>query len=787
MQKNMRALIIIWPLAVSISLLWGISHQRLDKEQEGVQAARSFFQQIVLDRAWNAGHGGIYVVVTEATQPNPHLKHPLRDHTTTDGIRLTMINPAFMTRQISEIAAGQEGVQFHITSLNPLRPENSPTEWERRWLASFAQGATEQTERVGDTLRYMAPLFVTKSCLPCHAEQGYQEGDIRGGISVSLPLLTNHHNFIYLGVSHVSALILGLGIIMFIGAQISRGQEELHHSEQIQMVINRLLHQSMEHDSLNHSLADFIKNLTSLPLLGLEPKGAILLIDEQRPDTLVLRAQQGLDPAIVDICREVPLGSCLCGRAAATGELVFSDHLDSRHENHFAGIQNHGHYCVPIKNQDQRVVGIFTLYVKKGSRRDHGVEESLLAMANVLAVTIERRQMEEALKENKRLMASVLDSIQDGISVLDPDLTILHVNHTMKSWYGHALPLEGKKCYAAYHGRTQPCTVCPSRRALQSGRIETEEIALRNEEGEVCGSLELFAYPMKDEGGEVHGVVEYFRDITARKKAEEEKAAMQGFLIQQEKMASVGLLAAGVAHEINNPIGFIKSNLSTLSKYTDKLLEFSNAQAETLASLQADGELKTLRRKLKIDFIMDDTGDLLAESVDGINRIKDIVQNLKSFSRVDEAHVKMADINNCLESTLKIIWNELKYKVRIQKEYGDLPPTRCYPQQLNQVFMNLILNGAHAIGKQGEIGIRTWQEEDSILIAISDTGSGIAPDKITKIFEPFFTTKEAGKGTGLGLSISYDIIKRHGGEITVESDEGRGTTFTVRLPIVDEA
>jgi signal transduction histidine kinase len=259
----------------------------------------------------------------------------------------------------------------------------------------------------------------------------------------------------------------------------------------------------------------------------------------------------------------------------------------------------------------------------------------------------------------------------------------------------------------------------------------------------------------------------------------------QGQVIQQEKMASIGQLAAGVAHEINNPTGFIMSNLGSLQKYVDRLTEFIRIQTESLAGLPAESAeaVAQQRKALKIDFITDDLKSLVKESLDGADRIKKIVQDLKNFSRVDESELKMADINSGIESTINIVWNELKYKATLNKEYGDLPQTKCNPGQLNQIFMNILVNAAHAIEKQGEIRVRTWTENDTIKVTISDTGSGIPKDKINRIFEPFFTTKEVGKGTGLGLSIAYDIVKKHHGSIDVESEVGKGTTFTVMIPI----
>jgi len=263
--------------------------------------------------------------------------------------------------------------------------------------------------------------------------------------------------------------------------------------------------------------------------------------------------------------------------------------------------------------------------------------------------------------------------------------------------------------------------------------------------------------------------------------------ATQAQFLQQEKMASIGQLAAGVAHEINNPMGFIGSNLGSLDKYVDKFTEFIKIQSDALEKTASPEELETLRQtrnKLKIDYITDDIKELVKESLDGADRVKKIVQDLKSFSRVDEAEYKPADINECIESTINIVRNEIKYKAKVVKEYGEIPMTKCFPQQINQVFMNLLVNAAHAIEKEGVITVRTWLDGESIFASVTDTGSGIPPETVNRIFEPFYTTKPVGKGTGLGLSITFDIIKKHNGEITVDSEVGKGTTFTIRIPVV---
>jgi two-component system, NtrC family, sensor kinase len=251
-------------------------------------------------------------------------------------------------------------------------------------------------------------------------------------------------------------------------------------------------------------------------------------------------------------------------------------------------------------------------------------------------------------------------------------------------------------------------------------------------------------------------------------------------------MASIGQLAAGVAHEINNPIAFISSNLGTMVKYLERLEQFLEQQSAAVAQTAPEPlqqELARGRQKLKVDYILNDAKNLLAESQDGSERVRSIVQNLKSFSRVDDTNRSYVDINDCLESTVTIAWNELKYKATLTRDYGELPPVKCLPQQLNQVFLNMLVNAAHAIETQGEITVSTRSAGDQVLVSFRDTGCGIPEEIRSRIFEPFFTTKEVGKGTGLGLSISYDIIKKHNGSIEVESAPGCGTTFTIRLPV----
>lgn len=257
-------------------------------------------------------------------------------------------------------------------------------------------------------------------------------------------------------------------------------------------------------------------------------------------------------------------------------------------------------------------------------------------------------------------------------------------------------------------------------------------------------------------------------------------------LLQSEKMASIGQLAAGIAHELNNPIGFVHSNLGTLAGYLHDIMAIIDAYDDEArkAHGQRPAALQKLREDRDFDFVRDDIVKLLDESRDGLGRVRKIVQDLKTFSRVGEQEWLSADLHQGLDSTLNIVWNELKYKCQVVRDYGDIPPVYCLISQLNQVFMNLLVNAGHAIEQKGTITIRTRPlPDDQVCVEISDTGSGIPADRITRIFEPFFTTKPVGQGTGLGLSVSYNIIRRHHGNIEVDSTPGVGSTFRITLPV----
>ena len=455
----------------------------------------------------------------------------------------------------------------------------------------------------------------------------------------------------------------------------------------------------------------------------------------------------------------------------------------------------HVHYA---ESGEKRYVEVSTFPI----RNEHG---EIIQAVHVSRDITERKKIEgELMKSREELIARNrdIDESKQKIEAALNQISALIRQVAMQKDFGIRFNNPDlKECYKEMDcGKTE----CP---CYGKGKVQCWQIA-----GTYCGGRVqgLFANKYKDcsvcrvfktaTSDPIYLIGEQFNNMMhilemqhkELETAYSELKSAHAQVLQQEKMASIGQLAAGVAQEINNPTGFIMSNLGSLLKYAAKLSEFIKVQAAALDDLARQGgenrqaaaeKVGEKRRSLKIDYIMGDLETLVEESLEGAERIKKIVQDLKSFSRVDEAECKTADLNAGLDSTINIVWNELKYKAAVRKDYGELPQIRCNPGQLNQVFMNILVNAAHAIEKQGEITVKTRYEEGRVYVSISDTGCGIPEDRLEKIFEPFYTTKEVGKGTGLGLSIAYDIVKKHNGEIRVESTVGRGTTFTVKIPV----
>lgn len=267
----------------------------------------------------------------------------------------------------------------------------------------------------------------------------------------------------------------------------------------------------------------------------------------------------------------------------------------------------------------------------------------------------------------------------------------------------------------------------------------------------------------------------------------------QDQLVQSEKMASIGQLAAGVAHEINNPIGFSLSNLTTLSEYIESFIHLDEiviSNISTLTDHPLTTQYQAYRKQEDMDFIIGDLKELLSDTIKGLNRVSAIVANLKKVTHAGELEMEFGDINDIIDESIKVVWSELKYKMQVEKQFTEVPLILCHSGEIHQVLMNLFLNASHACEDKGLLIIKTYTKKEKgknwVVIEVADNGKGMPREVRKKIFDPFFTTKPVGVGTGLGLSVSFGIIEKHKGIIKVTSEEGKGTTFTISLPLLDD-
>ncbi len=422
-----------------------------------------------------------------------------------------------------------------------------------------------------------------------------------------------------------------------------------------------------------------------------------------------------------------------------------------------------------------------------------------VAVALIRDIT-EQKKAEQA----QRRLAHAVDAAAEAILITDTSGRILQVNAAFFTITGYSEnDVIGQTPRLLKSGRQSSEYYKRLWDTIRAGDVWSGRFVNRHK----CGALysaDLTIAPITDDDGKVTGYVGVHRDVTDQVEREQELATAKNDaeaalaelqqahaqLLQADKMASIGNLAAGVAHEINNPIGFITSNLNSLNEYAADLGRVLGAYDELLdecrsgrgpLSAKAE-EVIRVREQADIDYVMSDLGNLIAESTDGAKRVRQIVADLRDFSHVDSPDIADEDINALLDKTVSVAWNELKYKTEVVKEYGDVPLIPCYGGKLGQVFLNLLVNAAHAIEERGTITIRTALENDRVCIEIADTGTGIPEENLGRIFDPFFTTKAVGSGTGLGLHLTFKIIEAHAGRIDVESRVGQGTTFRIELP-----
>lgn len=412
----------------------------------------------------------------------------------------------------------------------------------------------------------------------------------------------------------------------------------------------------------------------------------------------------------------------------------------------------------------------------------------------------------ESITVLMRRQQTILESLAEGLYGVDADGHIMFINPAALAMLGYAEhEVLGLPSHALFHhhhadGRPYALADCPIAASRHTGRISRRvgEVFFRKDGSSF--PVEFTSGPMRDADGPP-GCVVVFHDITERLEQDRllrdtiaelqetnvRLSEAQGQLLQAEKLAGLGQLAAGVAHEINNPIAFIQSDIGAFEKYLRDIFTLIDGY-EALIHRQSDTALRGAATRLHddadLDFMRDDLRTLIAESRDGLRRIARIVADLKDFSRVDDGQeLAEADLVQGLESTLNVMHATIAEKADVVRDYGPLPAVRCQAGQIHQVFVNLLLNAMHAIEDRGTITVSARQHGDEVCIEIRDTGRGMEAHERQRMFDPFFTTKPVGQGTGLGLSVSYSIVRRHDGRFEVDSAPGRGTAVRVWLPV----
>jgi two-component system NtrC family sensor kinase len=435
------------------------------------------------------------------------------------------------------------------------------------------------------------------------------------------------------------------------------------------------------------------------------------------------------------------------------------------------------------------------------------------AIAARIGNTIEQKKTQEALEISEKKYRTLFENSKETHIISTPEGEILDINQAGLELFGFASKEELLNTFNLIDFYSSLRERAKLLRLIQKqGYVKDFEITLKRRDGSQIIVRET-STAIRDENGHIIELRGTLRDVTAHIEQERLREQMleelqvtnkklketQSSLVQQEKLASIGQLAAGVAHELNNPLGFVMSNFNSLHNYYHSLKKYFATWEELLpklnngngsASDEGITQIEEIKKQENISIVFKDVEDIFSECHDGFQRMTSIVKNLKDFSRIDHSEfIETYDLHAGIESTLVVARNEYKYVAEIEESLSDLPLIECNGGEINQVLLNIIVNAAHAIKSQGredtgKISIKTYCDNEYVFCEIRDDGPGIPEQILGKIFDPFFTTKDVGSGTGLGLSISYDIIvNKHKGDLTVESKIGEGTSFTIKLPV----
>lgn len=742
LQTYARLLFAGWTILLALSCWLVLRAEHREMLALAAMEARTSIDKDLLYRRWAAGHGGVYVPVTGQTPPNPYLAHvPERDITTPAGRQLTLVNPAYMTRQVHEMAKADYKVQGHLTSLSPLSSTNAPDPWEKETLAALtgleSEAAAVATINGQPFMRVMRRVITEESCLKCHGDQGYMEGDIRGGLSASVPLASYYaisapHRRVIIGAHFAiwatGLVVFGFGFGRF--RQVIAGQEATEAA----------LRQSEEHfalaaESAGSGLWDW----------------ADVERDEQWWSDQRYR-MLGYAPG------EIPAAFSTLKTLAHPED---APRLAAALEAHWARRVPYELECrLRCKNGEYR-------WFRGRGQASWDEAGRPRRMSGSMEDTTARKEAERALHQAALEWSAAMDATDDPIYLLDLNQCIIRANQAFGRMVGQEpAALVGRYIETVIHpeGEKTPCPVCQAQRTMRDAVIAMEADHPDNPAGR---PIEINIKIVRDEKERPLSILMTLHDLTSSRQVVEEKVRLENMLRQAQKMEAIGTLAGGIAHDFNNI-------LSPILGYTEMALEAQPLGSQTARDLQ----------------------QVLAAG----KRAKELVQQILTFSRQSDQELKPLKVQFVLKEALKLLRASIPTTITIREEISmDCGAVLADPTQIQQVVINLCTNAYQAMRDQGgtlavalremEIGSGDLIGKDLpapgryVCLEVRDTGPGIPREVVDRIFEPYFTTKKKGEGTGLGLAMVHGIVKSLGGTVTVYSEPGRGAEFHVYLPL----
>lgn len=578
-------------------------------------------------------------------------------------------------------------------------------------------------------------------------------------------------------------------------------REQLKTRAEEDRSLGKLMRIALQNDGMEAFLQEALESLLdSISWLSLMPKGGVFITTQKGSGHILqLKASVGLGEEIKNMCSSVRFGQCLCGRAAEQAIIQFADCVDERHENRFDGMAPHGHYNVPIKDENT-VVGVIVLYLPHGHKAS-GVELAfLMRVSDIFSLGIKQRYVEQSLLEMQvstqhmvKLNNELIEAIASAVIAVGNDDRVTHWNSAAEALLDVTAADAVGKPILNLGVALDWSVISPVILQLKTGQIDQYK---EDCETELHGHYKILSIAITpfNLSAQESGYLLLIADVTEEREMEQQ-------LRQAEKMQSIGQLAAGIAHEINTPIQYVGDNVRFLREaYEDISVLIQTAMNLYEESMSADFDkqrlvqLKEKADEIDLEFLQEEIPGAVGQSQEGIHRVAQIVRAMKDFSHPGSDDKEYSDINRAIESTIMVTRNVWKYIAEVETHLEpDLPMVPVFLGPFNEVILNMIVNAAHAIGdvvdtstgSKGMITIETKSfHNDWVSISISDTGCGMTKEVMHRIFDPFFTTKEVGKGTGQGLSLSHKIIHdQHGGKIQVESEPGKGTTFRIMLPV----